>query len=46
MRAVRAVRVLGAGLGFPLGGTIGVAPPNSDQKVGDLYRYLYDQAEA
>ena len=29
-RVVRAVRVLGAGLGFPLGGTFGVAPPNSD----------------
>ena len=30
VRAMRAVRVLGAGLGFPLGGTFGFAPPNSD----------------
>ena len=30
VRAVRAVRVLGAGLGFPVGGTFGFTPPTSD----------------
>ena len=30
-RVVRAVRVLGAGLGFPVGGTFGFTPPTSDQ---------------
>ena len=29
-RVVRAVRVLGAGLGFPVGGTFGFTPPTSD----------------
>ena len=31
-RVVRAVRVLGAGLGFPVGGTFGFTPPTSDDK--------------
>ena len=31
-RVVRAVRVLGAGLGFPVGGTFGFTPPTSDTK--------------
>ena len=31
MRAVRAVRVLGAGFGFLLGGTFVFAPPKSDE---------------
>ena len=30
-RVVRAVRVLGAGLGFPVGGTFGFTPPTSDK---------------
>ena len=29
-RVVRAVRVLGAGLGFPVGGTFGFTPPTFD----------------
>ena len=29
-RVVRAVRVLGAGLGYPVGGTFGFTPPTSD----------------
>ena len=32
-RVVRAVRVLGAGLGFPVGGTFGFTPPTSDKKL-------------
>ena len=32
-RVVRAVRVLGAGLGFPLGGTFGFTPQTSDPTV-------------
>ena len=32
-RVVRAVRVLGAGLGFPVGGTFGFTPPTSDNVI-------------
>ena len=32
-RVVRAVRVLGAGLGFPVGGTFGFTPPTSNNSV-------------
>ena len=35
VRAMRAERVLGAGLGFPLGGTFGLSHPNSDNFLGD-----------
>ena len=32
-RVVRAVRVLGAGLGFPVGGTFGFTPPSSESRL-------------
>ena len=42
-RVVRAVRVLGAGLGFPVGGTFGFTPPTSDPNT---WPYLFSNMGA